>query len=175
VRRAMRTALALAALACAAGPATAQEPESVEEPAPSRPARPRAKPPAKPAANATAKPTAKPPAEAPAQPLAQPPAAPQPPALSLDAYAEAAATTIIAEQACPGVRLNAGQLTNLRLAARVAAGQEPALEEKLRGRAAELRQRLAADGRQAWCAGALDAFGPAGTVAKAVLTDGSVR
>ena len=111
-------------------------------------------------------------AQAPARRPAQPPAqAPTPPqaALSLDAYAEAAATTIIAEQSCPGVRLDAGQLTNLRLAARIVVGQEPALEEKLRGRAAELRQRLATDGREAWCAGALDAFGPAGTVAEGVL------
>ncbi|MDP4023079.1 hypothetical protein Q8W71_10630 [Methylobacterium sp. NEAU 140] len=101
-----------------------------------------------------------------AQAPTQPQAAPSP----LDAYAEAATTTIIAEQSCPGLRLNAGQLTNLRLAARVAPAQEAALEEKLKGRAVAVRQQLNAEGRDAWCAGAFAAFGPAGTAAKGVLS-----
>ena len=88
----------------------------------------------------------------------------------LDAYAEAAATTILAEQKCPGVRLQAGRLTTLRLAAKVTPAQAAALQEKLRSRAGELRQRLAADGAAAWCDAALDAFGPEGTVARNVLT-----
>lgn len=87
----------------------------------------------------------------------------------LDAYAEAAATTILAEQNCPGARLQAGRLTTLRLAAKVVPAQEAALEAKLRSRAAELRQRLAADGRAAWCDAAFEAFGPQGTVARDVL------
>ena len=58
--------------------------------------------------------------------------APAAAASPLDNYATAAATTIIAEQACPGVQVRAGQLTTLRLAARVNAGQEAMLEEKLR-------------------------------------------
>lgn len=91
-------------------------------------------------------------------------------ASSLDAYAEAAATTILAEQKCPGVRLQAGRLTTLRLAAKVTPAQEAALQEKLRSRASDLRQRLAADGAAAWCDAALDAFGPQGTVARDVLT-----
>lgn len=98
-------------------------------------------------------------------------AAEQPAALSpLDAYAEAAATTILAEQNCPGAHLRAGRLTTLRLAAKVAPAQEAALEAKLRNRSSELRQRLAADGQAAWCDAAFDAFGPQGTVAKDVLT-----
>ena len=96
-------------------------------------------------------------------------AAPSP----LDSYAEAASTTIIAEQACPGVQVRAGQLTTLRLAARVAPGQEAMLEEKLRTRASEVRQQLAADGREAWCAAALAAFGPQGTLAKGILATGA--
>ena len=95
------------------------------------------------------------------------------PASPLDSYASAAATTIIAEQSCPGVQMKAGQLTTLRLAARVNAGQELLLQEKLRTRATELRQQLAADGREAWCAGALAAFGPQGTIAKGVLVPGA--
>jgi hypothetical protein len=91
------------------------------------------------------------------------------PLAPLDAYAEAAATTILAEQNCPGTRLQAGRLTNLRLAAKVAPVQEAALTEKLRNRAATLRQSLAADGREAWCANALAAFGADGTIAKGVL------
>ncbi len=102
-------------------------------------------------------------AQAPAVP---PPAAPLAP---LDAYAEAAATTILAEQNCPGTRLEAGRLTTLRLAAKVAPAQEAALTEKLRSRAASLRQALATDGRDAWCANALSAFGPEGTIARGVL------
>lgn len=99
-------------------------------------------------------------------PSGSPPAAPLAP---LDAYAEAAATTILAEQNCPGTRLQAGRLTTLRLAAKVAPAQEAALTEKLRGRAASLRQGLAADGRDAWCANAFSAFGPEGTIARGVL------
>lgn len=98
-------------------------------------------------------------------------AAEQPAALSpLDAYAEAAATTILAEQNCPGTHLRAGRLTTLRFAAKVVPAQEAALEAKLRSRAAELRQRLAADGQAAWCDAAFDAFGPQGSVARDVLT-----
>ena len=100
---------------------------------------------------------------------AQVPAAPSP----LDNYASAAATTIIAEQACPGVQVRAGQLTTLRLAARVNAGQEAMLEEKLRTRATQVRQQLAADGRDTWCAKALAAFGPEGSVAKGILATGA--
>jgi hypothetical protein len=94
---------------------------------------------------------------------AQVPAPPASPASPLDSYAEAASTTIIAEQACPGLQVRAGQLTTLRLAARVNAGQEAALEAKLRSRAVQVRQQLAALGREAWCAEALAAFGPQGT------------
>ena len=83
------------------------------------------------------------------------------------------ATTIIAEQACPGVQVRAGQLTTLRLAARVNAGQEAMLEEKLRTRATQVRQQLAADGRDTWCAQALAAFGPEGSVAKGILATGA--
>lgn len=101
-------------------------------------------------------------------PAAPAPAAPIP-ASPLDSYANAATTTIIAEQSCPGVQMKAGQLTNLRLAARVNTGQEPALQEKLRTRATQVRQQLAIVGRDAWCAEALAAFGPQGTVAKGVL------
>ena len=115
----------------------------------------------------------------PAQAQAAPPVVPSrahpavpPPTQSLDSYADIAATTIIAEQSCPGIRLNAGQLTTLRLAARIGAGQEAALEEKLRTRASGLRQQLAADGRETWCAVAAAAFGPAGTVARGVLEQG---
>lgn len=112
----------------------------------------------------------------PAQPIPAPPIPAQPsavpPAQPLDGYAEAAATTIIAEQSCPGIRLNAGALTTLRLAARVGPSQEGALEEKLRTRASQLRQQLAADGRETWCVAALAAFGPGGTVAKGVLAQG---
>lgn len=98
-------------------------------------------------------------------------AAEQPaPLNALDAYAEAAATTILAEQNCPGTHLRAGRLTTLRLAAKVVPAQEAVLEAKLRSRASELRQRLAADGRAAWCDAAFDAFGPQGSVAKDVLT-----
>ena len=98
-------------------------------------------------------------------------AAEQPSVLSpLDAYAEAAATTILAEQNCPGTHLRAGRLTTLRLAAKVVPAQEAALEAKLRSRASELRQRLAADGQATWCDAAYDAFGPQGSVAKDVLT-----
>lgn len=107
---------------------------------------------------------------------AQAPAAsanPAAPASALDNYASAAATTIIAEQACPGVQVRAGQLTTLRLAARVNAGQEAILEEKLRTRATQVRQQLAADGRETWCAQALAAFGPAGSVAKGILATGA--
>ncbi|MCJ2051506.1 hypothetical protein [Methylobacterium sp. J-070] len=102
-------------------------------------------------------------------------APPAPPASAspLDNYAAAAATTIIAEQTCPGVQVRAGQLTTLRLAARVNAGQEAVLEEKLRIRAAQVRQQLAADGRDAWCTDALAAFGPQGTVAKGILATGA--
>ena len=103
---------------------------------------------------------------APAQP------APVPPVQALDGYAEAAATTIIAEQSCPGVRLNAGALTTLRLAARVGPSQEGVLEEKLRTRASQLRQQLTADGRVTWCEAALAAFGLGGTVARGVLAQG---
>ena len=106
-----------------------------------------------------------------AVPSRVPPVIPSP-AQSLDSYAEAAATTIIAEQSCSGVRLNAGQLTTLRLAARIGAGQEAALEEKLRTRASQLRQQLAMDGRETWCAAASAAFGPDGTVARGVLAQG---
>lgn len=95
-----------------------------------------------------------------------------PPIQSLDSYADIAATTIIAEQSCPGLRLNAGQLTTLRLAARIGAGQEATLEEKLRTRASGLRQQLAADGRETWCAAASAAFGPEGTVARGMLARG---
>ncbi len=91
----------------------------------------------------------------------------------LDSYAEAAATTIIAEQSCPGVQVKAGQLTTLRLGARVNAGQEAVLQEKLRTRASQVRQQLAADGREAWCAGALAAFGPQGSIAKGILVTGA--
>lgn len=116
-------------------------------------------------------------AQAPAPPVAPSRASPAipPVAQSLDGYAEVAATTIIAEQSCPGVRLNAGQLTTLRLAARVRAGQEAALEEKLRTRASQLRQQLAADGRETWCAAASAAFGPEGTVARGVLAQAFSR
>jgi len=99
-------------------------------------------------------------------------AAPPPPANGLsplDAYAEAAATTILAEQNCPGTHLRAGRLTTLRLAAKVVPAQEAMLEAKLRSRAADLRQRLAADGQAVWCDAAIDAFGPQGTVARDVL------
>ena len=97
------------------------------------------------------------------------PAAPSP--LSpLDAYAEAAATTILAEQNCPGVHLFAGRLTSLRLAAKVAPAQEAALVEKLKGRATALRESLATDGQTAWCEAAFAAFGPQGTIARGVLT-----
>lgn len=95
----------------------------------------------------------------------------QPASLSpLDAYAEAAATTILAEQNCRGTHLRAGRLTTLRLAAKVVPAQEAALEAKLRSRASELRQRLAADGQATWCDAAYDAFGPQGTVAKDILS-----
>ncbi|MCJ2090692.1 hypothetical protein MKK88_32620 [Methylobacterium sp. E-005] len=97
------------------------------------------------------------------------PAFAQAPTSPLDNYADAATTTIIAEQSCPGVQMKAGQLTNLRLAARVNTGQEPALQEKLRTRATQVRQQLAEVGRDAWCANALAAFGPEGTVARGVL------
>ena len=97
----------------------------------------------------------------------------QAPASPLDNYADAASTTIIAEQACPGVQVRAGQLTTLRLAARVNAGQEAVLEEKLRSRASQVRQQLAAVGRDAWCAEALASFGPQGVVAKGILTTGA--
>ncbi|MFC6791017.1 hypothetical protein ACFQE0_16165 [Methylobacterium komagatae] len=92
-----------------------------------------------------------------------------PPLSPLDAYAEAAATTILAEQNCPGTHLKAGRLTTLRLAAKVAPAQEATLEAKLRSRATELRRRLAAEGKAAFCDAALDAFGPQGSVAKDVL------
>ncbi|MEE7449274.1 hypothetical protein MRF4_16525 [Methylobacterium radiotolerans] len=104
---------------------------------------------------------------------AQVPASPAAPSSPLDNYASAAATTIIAEQACPGVQVRAGQLTTLRLAARVNAGQEAMLEEKLRTRATQVRQQLAADGRETWCAQALAAFGPEGSVAKGILATGA--
>ncbi|RZK77672.1 MAG: hypothetical protein EOO66_31535, partial [Methylobacterium sp.] len=65
---------------------------------------------------------------------AQAPAVP-PASTPRDNYAEAAATTIIAEQACPGIQVKAGQLTTLRLATKVAAAQEAILQEKLRTRA----------------------------------------
>jgi hypothetical protein len=104
--------------------------------------------------------------------VAQVPTAPAP-ASPLDNYADAATTTIIAEQACPGVQVKAGQLTNLRLAARVNTGQEPVLQEKLRTRATQVRQQLATVGRDAWCANALQAFGPEGTVAKGILVTGA--
>lgn len=112
-------------------------------------------------------------AQAPTKPGAPPAVAP--PALALDGYAEAAATTIIAERSCPGVRLNAGALTTLRLAARIGAAQELALEEKLRTRASQLRAQLAADGREAWCSGALATFGPQGTVTRGILAQKPVR
>ncbi|MGH1574626.1 hypothetical protein ACRAWG_33230 [Methylobacterium sp. P31] len=99
--------------------------------------------------------------------------APANPASPLDNYAEAAATTIIAEQACPGVQVKAGQLTTLRLAARVNPAQERMLEEKLKTRATQVRQQLAADGREAWCTRALAAFGPQGSVAKGILATGA--
>ncbi|MWV24224.1 hypothetical protein FVE89_19995 [Methylobacterium sp. 2A] len=107
--------------------------------------------------------------------VAQVPAAPASPAPAspLDNYADAATTTIIAEQSCPGVQMKAGQLTNLRLAARVNTGQEPVLQEKLRTRATQVRQQLAEVGRDAWCANALAAFGPEGSVAKGVLVTGA--
>lgn len=111
-------------------------------------------------------------AQVPAPPPAVP-SAPASPLSPLDNYAAAASTTIIAEQACPGVQVRAGQLTTLRLAARVNPGQEAVLEEKLRTRASQVRQQLAADGREAWCAEALAAFGPQGTVAKGVLATGA--
>jgi hypothetical protein len=101
------------------------------------------------------------------------PSAPASPLSPLDNYAAAASTTIIAEQACPGVQVRAGQLTTLRLAARVNPGQEAVLEEKLRTRASQVRQQLAADGREAWCAEALAAFGPQGSIAKGVLATGA--
>ena len=104
-----------------------------------------------------------------AQTPAPPAAAPSP----LDNYAEAAATTIIAEQACPGIQVKAGHLTTLRLATKVAAAQEAVLQEKLRTRATQVRQQLAADGREAWCAQALAAFGPQGSVAKGILATGA--
>ena len=105
---------------------------------------------------------------------AQAPApAPVAQASPLDSYAEAAATTIIAEQSCPGVQVKAGQLTTLRLGARVNAGQEAVLQEKLRTRASQVRQQLSADGREAWCAGALAAFGPQGSIAKGILVTGA--
>jgi len=110
-------------------------------------------------------------AQAPGSPA--PPTTPLSPQSPLDSYAAAASTTIIAEQACPGVQVRAGQLTTLRLAARVNPGQESVLEEKLRSRASQVRQQLAADGREAWCAEALAAFGPQGTVAKGVLATGA--
>jgi hypothetical protein len=110
-------------------------------------------------------------AQAPGPPAAA--AVPASPPSPLDSYAAAASTTIIAEQACPGVQVRAGQLTTLRLAARVNPGQEAVLEEKLRTRASQVRQQLAADGREAWCAEALAAFGPQGTIAKGVLTTGA--
>ncbi|MDP4002231.1 hypothetical protein [Methylobacterium sp. NEAU K] len=99
--------------------------------------------------------------------------APAVPTTALDGYAEAAATTIIAEQSCPGIQVKAGQLTTLRLAARVGAAQEAILQEKLRTRASQVRQQLAADGREAWCAQALAAFGPQGSVAKGILATGA--
>ncbi|QGY01738.1 hypothetical protein MMSR116_07390 [Methylobacterium mesophilicum SR1.6/6] len=105
--------------------------------------------------------------------VAQVPVAPTSPASPLDNYADAASTTIIAEQACPGVQVRAGQLTTLRLAARVNAGQEALLEQKLRTRSTQVRQQLAAVGREAWCAEALAAFGPQGTVAKGILVTGA--
>ena len=108
-------------------------------------------------------------AQAPAQPLTAPSGTQAPVVQPLDAYAEAAATTIIAEQSCPGVRVNAGALTSLRLAARVTAAQEPVLEEKLRTRASQIRQQLAAEGREGWCGDVFAAFGPGGTAAKGVL------
>lgn len=111
-------------------------------------------------------------AQAPVPPPAAP-AAPASPLSPLDSYAEAATTTIIAEQACPGVQVRAGQLTTLRLAARVNPGQEAVLEEKLRTRASQVRQQLAADGREAWCSQALAGFGPQGTIAKGVLATGA--
>jgi hypothetical protein len=110
-------------------------------------------------------------AQAPGPPAAA--AVPASPPSPLDSYAAAASTTIIAEQACPGVQVRAGQLTTLRLAARVNPGQEAVLEEKLRTRASQVRQQLAADGREAWCAEALAAFGSQGTIAKGVLTTGA--
>lgn len=102
-----------------------------------------------------------------------PPPAPSVPASPLDGYADVAAATIIAEQACPGVQVKAGQLTTLRLAARIGPGQEAILQEKLRTRASQVRQQLAADGRDAWCGQALAAFGPQGSVAKGVLATGA--
>lgn len=111
-------------------------------------------------------------AQVPAPPPAVP-SAPASPLSPLDNYAAAASTTIIAEQACPGVQVRAGQLTTLRLAARVNPGQEAVLEEKLRTRASQVRQQLAADGREAWCAEALAAFGPQGTIAKGILATGA--
>ncbi|QEE37703.1 MULTISPECIES: hypothetical protein [unclassified Methylobacterium] len=104
---------------------------------------------------------------------AQAPAVP-PASTPLDNYAEAAATTIIAEQACPGIQVKAGQLTTLRLATKVAAAQEAILQEKLRTRATQVRQQLAADGREAWCTQALAAFGPQGSVAKGILATGAL-
>jgi hypothetical protein len=105
--------------------------------------------------------------------VAQVPVAPTSPATPLDNYADAASTTIIAEQACPGIQVRAGQLTTLRLAARVNPGQEALLEQKLRTRSTQVRQQLAAVGREAWCAEALAAFGPQGTVAKGILVTGA--
>ncbi len=109
-------------------------------------------------------------------PTPAPAPAPLAPALSpLDAYAEAAATTILAEQNCPGFHLFAGRLTSLRLAAKVAPAQEAALTEKLRGRASALRERLVTEGQSGWCASALAAFGPEGSVARGVLTNAPFR
>jgi hypothetical protein len=105
--------------------------------------------------------------------VAQVPVAPTSPATPLDNYADAASTTIIAEQACPGIQVRAGQLTTLRLATRVNPGQEALLEQKLRTRSTQVRQQLAAVGREAWCAEALAAFGPQGTVAKGILVTGA--
>ncbi|MCJ2126232.1 hypothetical protein [Methylobacterium sp. J-077] len=102
-----------------------------------------------------------------------PPAPAAAPSSPLDNYAEAAATTIIAEQSCPGIQVKAGQLTTLRLATRVVAAQEATLQEKLRTRATQVRQQLAVDGREAWCAQALAAFGPQGSVAKGILATGA--
>ncbi|MGT2481787.1 hypothetical protein ACU4GR_29765 [Methylobacterium oryzae CBMB20] len=101
------------------------------------------------------------------------PAASISPASPLDNYAEAATTAIIAEQACPGVQVRAGQLTTLRLGARVNPGRKPCLRRSCACGPAKSRQQLAADGREAWCEKALAAFGPKGSVAKGVLATGS--